>query len=88
MRRLTLSAALLLAVTTAATAAGQGWHIPGWYIAKNTAIKQAITIYGAYKTRDDCDMARATPASADKPDFTDHGSVTFECIYLDREPMR
>ena len=89
MRRLALSMLFILTATGAvASTPGQGWHIPGWYISKNTAIKQAITIYGAYQTRDDCEMARTSPKSDNKPDFTDHGSITFECVYLDREPMR
>ena len=91
MRRLALSAASLLVATSVAHAEpGQGYHQAGWYIAKNVPIKQAITIFGQYDTRDQCDTVRTTPPPADNPklDFRDHGSVTFECIYLDREPMR
>ncbi|MBL6854121.1 MAG: hypothetical protein ISS15_05010 [Alphaproteobacteria bacterium] len=77
MRRLALFTLVMLAATTAAYAAGPGWHGPGWYVVMNTPIKQNSLYRGSYKTQDDC--------NADKP--ADHGAVQYECIKVDNQPM-
>jgi hypothetical protein len=77
MRRLALSVLFMLAATTATNAVGAGWHGPGWYVVMNTPIKQNSLYRGAYKTQEDC--------NADKP--ADHGSIEYECIKIDNQPL-
>ncbi len=77
MRRLVLSILLSLAATTAAFAVGPGWHGPGWYVVMNTPVKQNSLYRGVYKTAEEC--------NADKP--ADHGSIQYECIQINNEPM-
>lgn len=77
MRLIALTAAFTLAITTAAFAVGAGWHGPGWYIVKNTPVKQNGLYRGAYKTRDEC--------MADKP--ADKGNIEYDCVEMTREPL-
>ena len=77
MRRLVLSAILLLAATGSAFAVGAGWNGPGWYIVMNTPMKQNALYRGAYKSKDDCMAAK--PA--------DHGAIEYDCVEFDNEPL-
>jgi hypothetical protein len=77
MRRIALAALLAVAATTAALAAGPGWHGPGWYVVMNTPVKQNALYRGMYKSQEDC--------LADKP--ADHGMVTYECVEINNEPL-
>jgi hypothetical protein len=77
MRLFLLSAALVLAASTAAYAVGPGWHGPGWYIVMNTPVKQGALYRGAYKSKEDCVAAK--PA--------DHGAIEYDCTEYTREPL-
>jgi hypothetical protein len=77
MRAIMLSAAFILAATTAALAIGAGWHGPGWYIVMNTPMKQNALYRGAYKDKDTC--------MADKP--ADRGAIEYDCVKFDNEPL-
>ena len=78
MRPIILSAAFILAATTAAFAiVGAGWHGPGWYVVMNTPMKQNALYRGAYETKDAC--------MADKP--ADHGAIGYDCIKFNNEPL-
>lgn len=74
---LTLGALAIAFSATAAFAVGAGWNGPGWYIVMDTPVKNQALYRGAYRTREDCLAAR--------PD--DKGSVTYECVQFDHEPL-
>jgi hypothetical protein len=77
MRKLILSAVLILATTGAALAVGPGWHGPGWYVVMNTPMKQNALYRGAYETKEAC--------WADKP--ADHGAIEYDCVKYNNEPL-
>jgi hypothetical protein len=77
MRRAIFASLFVLATSTAASAVGAGWHGPGWYVLMNTPVKQHALYRGAYKTEQECLAAK--PA--------DHGSIEFDCVELNRQPM-
>jgi hypothetical protein len=77
MRRLILSVLFVTATSGAALAVGFGWHGPGWYVVKDTPMKNQALYRGAYKTQDEC--------MADKP--ADTSSIQYECVKFDNEPM-
>ncbi len=66
-----------MATMAGASAVGFGWHGPGWYVVKDTPLKNQALYRGAYKTRDDC--------MADKP--ADTANIQYECVKYDNEPL-
>lgn len=78
MRAFALTLTMGIVAATAAWAdPGPGWNGPGWYIVMDSPIKNQALFRGAYATEDACNAAR--PA--------DRGSITYECVMLDHEPM-
>jgi hypothetical protein len=77
MRRVVLSMLFIAATSSGALAVGFGWHGPGWYVVKDTPMKNQALFRGAYKTQDEC--------MADKP--ADTASIQYECVKFNNEPL-
>ena len=77
MRLLFLSVLFSAVAATAVLAVGAGWHGPGWYVVMSTPVKNQAIYRGAYKSKQEC--------FADKP--ADHGSVTYDCMEYNHEPL-